>query len=88
MRVRPIHPYNFLKEFHVLFEPPVLNASQYISYNQKESQVNRVQIIHSGIGFGSALAIVISYAHNHSILWAIVQGLFSWFYVLYAALVY
>jgi hypothetical protein len=40
----------------------------------------------SGIGFGSALAMVISYGANHSILWAIVAGLFGWLYVIYAAL--
>jgi hypothetical protein len=37
----------------------------------------------SGIGFGSALAIAISYAKWHSIGWAIVNGFFSWFYVIY-----
>ena len=40
------------------------------------------------ISFGTALAIAISYAHNHSILWAILHGLFSWFFVIYAALTY
>jgi hypothetical protein len=42
----------------------------------------------SGITFGCSLAIAISYVHNHSILWAIVHGIFSWLYVLYAALKY
>jgi hypothetical protein len=32
-----------------------------------------------GIGFGTALAIAISYTHNQSILWAIIHGFFSWF---------
>jgi hypothetical protein len=41
-----------------------------------------------GIGFGSALAIAISYDNNHSILWAIIHGFFSWLYVIYFALVY
>jgi hypothetical protein len=36
-----------------------------------------------GIGFGSALAITISWSVNHSVLWAIIHGLLSWFYVLY-----
>lgn len=40
----------------------------------------------SGIGFGSALAIAISWSANHSILWAILHGLFSWFYVIYYAI--
>jgi hypothetical protein len=39
-----------------------------------------------GVGFGSALAMVISYDANHSILWAIIHGIFGWFYVVYAAL--
>ncbi len=39
-----------------------------------------------GISFGSALAMVISYSANHSILWAIVHGVLSWLYVIYAAL--
>jgi hypothetical protein len=38
-----------------------------------------------GISFGSALAIAISWSLNKSILWAIVHGFFSWFYVIYYA---
>ena len=41
-----------------------------------------------GIGFGSALAITISWSVNKSILWAIVHGFFSWFYVIYYAIRY
>jgi hypothetical protein len=33
-----------------------------------------------GISFGTALAIAISYVNNHSILWAIIHGFFSWLY--------
>ena len=39
-----------------------------------------------GASFGSALAIAISYSNNHSILWAIIHGFFSWLYVIYFAL--
>ena len=39
-----------------------------------------------GVGFGSALAIAISYANNHSILWAIIHGILGWLYVIYFAL--
>jgi hypothetical protein len=42
--------------------------------------------VKAGISFGSALAIVISWSQNHSILWAIVHGVLSWFYVIYYAL--
>jgi hypothetical protein len=39
-----------------------------------------------GIGFGSALAMAVSYSNNHSIFWAIVDGLLGWIYVIYFAL--
>lgn len=41
---------------------------------------------YSGIGLGSALAIVCSWERNKSILWAILAALFSWFYVIYFAI--
>lgn len=40
----------------------------------------------AGVSFGSALAIAISWGEHHSILWAIIQGFFSWLYVIYYAL--
>ncbi|MEK3975525.1 hypothetical protein [Psychrobacillus sp. FSL K6-1267] len=40
----------------------------------------------SGIGFGVVLAIVISWSVNESILWAILHGIFGWFYVIYYAI--
>jgi hypothetical protein len=36
-----------------------------------------------GISFGTALAIAISWSTHNSILWAIIHGFFSWFYVIY-----
>jgi len=39
-----------------------------------------------GISFGTALAIAISYTNNHSVLWAIIHGFFSWLYVIYYVL--
>ena len=41
------------------------------------------EVVKSGIGFGSELAIVISYTAHKSVLWAIIHGFFSWFYVVY-----
>jgi len=41
----------------------------------------------AGIGLGSAIAIVISWSVNKSILWAILHGILSWFYVIYFAIV-
>ena len=41
-----------------------------------------------GLSFGSALAMVISYVHWHSIGWAIIHGCLSWIYVLYYIIKY
>ena len=40
-------------------------------------------VVKSGVGFGSALAMVISFTTHKSVLWAIIHGIFSWFYVIY-----
>ncbi len=40
-------------------------------------------VTRAGIGFGSALAITISWSLHKSIVWAIIHGFFSWLYVLY-----
>lgn len=42
----------------------------------------------AGIGFGSALAITISWSANQSILWAMFHGVLSWIYVVYYAIKY
>ena len=40
------------------------------------------------LSFGSMLAITVSYVQNESIGWAIIHGLMSWAFVIYAALFY
>lgn len=40
-------------------------------------------LIEKGTIIGSVLAMIISYAHWHSIGWAILHGLMSWGYVIY-----
>ncbi len=44
--------------------------------------------VKTGISFGSALAMVISYTTWQSIGWAIFHGLLSWIYVIYFVLKY
>lgn len=46
------------------------------------------QVARAGASFGSALAMVISWTANKSLLWVIVHGLLSWLYVVYYALRY
>jgi hypothetical protein len=42
-------------------------------------------VVQTGIGLGSALAIVCSWQRNRSILLAILAAFFSWIYVIYFA---
>jgi hypothetical protein len=44
------------------------------------------EAVSSGISFGNALAICISWSVNHSIGWAVLHGLFGWLYVIYYAI--
>lgn len=39
----------------------------------------------AGLGFGSAMAMILSFELNHSIGWMILHGIFSWGYVIYRA---
>jgi hypothetical protein len=47
----------------------------------------RTEIVRSGITFGTALAMAISFNVNHSVLWAMIHGVLSWIYVVYYVLV-
>jgi hypothetical protein len=48
-----------------------------------EQRVVIKEYVKRGASFGSALAMVISYATHKSVLWAIIHGLLSWLYVIY-----
>jgi hypothetical protein len=51
------------------------------------AEVEVVQnVVRSGVGLGSVIAVVCSWERNRSIIFAIVSGLLSWFYVIYFAL--
>jgi hypothetical protein len=54
--------------------------------NMAEKRLSSGEVVKTGISFGSALAITISWSANKSILWAMLHGLLSWIYVLYFAL--
>ena len=56
--------------------------------SMEENRTTIVKKVKSGITFGSALAMVISYTTWHSVGWAIVHGLLSWVYVIYFVLRY
>jgi hypothetical protein len=56
--------------------------------NDEKNRTVVKKTVKSGITFGSALAMVISYTAWHSVGWAIFHGLLSWVYVIYYVLVY
>ncbi|MBC9796013.1 hypothetical protein [Sinomicrobium weinanense] len=44
-------------------------------------------ITRNGIGLGSAIAVVISWDRNKSVLYAVLHGIFGWLYVIYFVIV-
>jgi hypothetical protein len=52
-------------------------------FHLQNGMTGAITTIKAGIGFGTALAITISWSVNKSILWAIVHGFLSWIYVIY-----
>ena len=53
-----------------------------VNTNERGQRIVR-KTVKTGVSFGSALAMVISYTAWHSIGWAILHGIFSWIYVIY-----
>lgn len=51
-----------------------------------ETTTQITQITESGLGLGAVIAVVCSWDRNKSILWAILAGVCSWFYVAFYAL--
>jgi hypothetical protein len=43
-------------------------------------------VVRAGIGFGTALAITISWTANKSLLWVLIHGILGWIYVVFYAL--
>ncbi|MFQ9748723.1 MAG: hypothetical protein ACLRYY_07235, partial [Anaerobutyricum soehngenii] len=67
----------------------ILQAEFTEETNVEEKKSTTVKkTVKSGITFGSALAMVISYTTWKSVGWAIFHGLLSWVYVIYFLLRY
>jgi len=50
------------------------------------AEITQTTAAQTGIGLGSAAAVVLSWHRNKSIFFMILHGIFSWFYVIYFAL--
>jgi hypothetical protein len=55
-------------------------------FANNNSETTSTIVTSSGISLGTAIAVVASWSKNKSILWAVVHGFLSWFYVIYFAL--
>ncbi len=38
-------------------------------------------------GFGTVIAMILSWSVNHSIMWCLIHGFFSWAYIIYYFLI-
>lgn len=61
----------------------LLRAANAKSHAMQQIRTYTTSATRAGVGFGSALAIAISWSLHKSILWAIIHGVLSWFYVVY-----
>lgn len=65
-----------------------LASADPLCLGEQEAEMASIQIEGAkyGVSFGSALAMAVSFGTNHSLLWAIIDGLLGWIYVIYFAL--
>ena len=61
----------------------LLYKTQQMENKMHKMEKEKSASVATGITFGSALAMVISYVNWHSVGWAILHGILSWGYVLY-----
>lgn len=69
-------------KFYRVKKQALIRSNISIEYENGKAKTIK-NTIKTGIGFGSALAIVISYNMWQSIGWAIVHGVLGWVYVAY-----
>jgi len=73
-----------MKKFYLSFLLLVLSSLEAYSFPET-SEVSR-SVITNGIGLGTVVAAITSWERNRSVLWMIIHGIFSWFYVIYFVL--
>lgn len=56
-----------------------------VVFGQGITNTTTQTITQTGVGLGSIIAVVASWDRNKSIMWAILHGIFGWFYVIYFA---
>jgi hypothetical protein len=64
----------------------IFSAAFLVSCAGYSPETTRTVTIDKGVGLGAVIAVVVSWSRNRSILWAILHGIFGWFYVIYFAI--
>lgn len=77
-----------LLELHDLWYSDIYRNLWEDSLMDERKKITVGKTVKTGISFGSALAMVISYSTWHSVGWAVFHGLLSWVYVIYFILRY
>jgi hypothetical protein len=77
----PLSPSSFVHPPSSILMPQVYDGDP----PRERVIVQKREVVKSGVGLGSALAVAISWSLHKSILWAIVHGILSWLYVIYYA---
>ncbi|MCA0363973.1 MAG: hypothetical protein LCH67_08005 [Bacteroidetes bacterium] len=57
--------------------------STFSVFAQSTESSNSPVYVYQGFGLGTSIAVAISWSRNKSIFFAILHGIFSWFYVAY-----
>lgn len=70
---------------YILFIVVFISFSTILS-GQSTGFSSNMSTIGTGIGLGSAIAVVASWSRNKSVLWAIIHAFFGWLYVIYYVL--
>ncbi|MFD2513076.1 hypothetical protein ACFSRY_04310 [Pontibacter locisalis] len=61
----------------------ILSATQVFAHGDYTTEEVSRTVVKNGVGLGAVIAVVASWSRNESVLWAIIHGIFSWFYVIY-----
>ena len=69
----------------VIIAQPAAAQPGWVLSHQMISHTEAGFATQTGIGLGSAIAVVCSWQRNRSIFWAILAGILSWLYVIYFA---
>jgi len=63
-----------------------MRESAILTTRRGKTMATRDSAATAGVSMGTALAMILSFQLNHSILWAIIHGICSWIYVIYRAI--